>query len=100
MLGMVCSVFCVLCFVFCVLCFVCHLLRATLTSCHSRLRFACAHFPFPFPFAVPVFVPVSVPLFVFRNGDDVKEKRGVPASLLDEPMMPWIEDQGKQNLTP
>ena len=89
MLSMVCSVFCVLCFVSCVFCFVCHPLRATRTSCLSSS-----------PFAVLVSVRVCVRLFVFRNGDDLKEKWRGPANLFDEPMMQWIEDQEKRNLTP
>ena len=52
------------------------------------------------PFSVPVSVPVSVPLFIFRNGDSVKEKQGGPTDLFDEPMMQWMEDQEKQKLTP
>ena len=30
----------------------------------------------------------------------MKEKRQGPANLFDEPMMQWIEDQEKRNLTP
>ena len=37
---------------------------------------------------------------VSRNGDDLKEKRRGPASLLDEPMMQRTEDQEKRNLAP
>ena len=69
-------------------------------SCHSCLPYACAHFPFRGPFPLPASVPVSVPVFLFRNSDDLKEKQQGPASLFDEPMMQWIEDQEKRNLTP
>ena len=71
---------------------------ATRKSCLSSLYPPSP--PFPVRVSVRDSVRVSVCLFVFRNTDDVKEKRRGRANLLDETMMQWIENGEKQNLTP
>ena len=65
MLCVLCVVVCVLCLLFCV----------SSCACNTNVMpvpFALCLWSFPFP--VPGSVPVCVPLFVFRNGDNVKEK--------------------------